>query len=342
MPLQIGINVLEVDGPATPALQAAPRASVAAFVGRARRGVPHQAVRVTDPSQFLTQQRRGPRTDAYTGLAVLGFFLNGGRETYIVRVVGVGSAAAVRPLMAGADLAADSLQLRADTGARRTRYVGQRPAGRRTRRPPGVDEGETSDVARDRHGRGPGLAFPDSRRVGPGAAGGGRYPLPDRHRDRCRRQPVTWDGGLGAAVAKGAVGDHGGVPPCDQAAGRGQRRLPLGRGVRRLSMQPGTPSYVIDELNHPAAGSRFVTVADLDHGVHAGRPPGPSPPASPGERLRKDPTVRRFPRLLPVTEPAARARHHAAATARGTRCAAARRRRGATVARAPSPLRGPE
>ena len=60
-------------------------------------------------------------------------------------------------------------------------------------------------------------------------------------------------------------------------------------------MQPGTPSYVIDKLNHPATGSRFVTVADLDHGVHAGEN---LPAVASGVALvngsEKDPTVADF------------------------------------------------
>ena len=44
MALNVGINVVEVDGRASPAIQAAPT-SVAAFLGLTERGVPNQPVR---------------------------------------------------------------------------------------------------------------------------------------------------------------------------------------------------------------------------------------------------------------------------------------------------------
>ena len=72
MPLQVGVNVLEVDSHAHPPSGA--NLAVAAFVGRTQRGVPDRAVRITDPSQFLARNG-APRADAYTGLAVLGLFL---------------------------------------------------------------------------------------------------------------------------------------------------------------------------------------------------------------------------------------------------------------------------
>src|SRR5262245_5672618 len=92
MPLQVGVNVTEVDGRASPVLQAAPT-SVAAFVGRTRRGVPNQAVRVTSLDQFAARFG-GHHPDGYLPQAVTGFFLNGGREAHIVRVTGAGSSAA--------------------------------------------------------------------------------------------------------------------------------------------------------------------------------------------------------------------------------------------------------
>ena len=76
MALNVGVNVIEVDGRATPAIEAAPT-SVAAFVGLTERGVPSRPVLVTNPQQF--QDRFGNyRADGYLGYAVAGFFLNGG------------------------------------------------------------------------------------------------------------------------------------------------------------------------------------------------------------------------------------------------------------------------
>jgi uncharacterized protein len=92
MGLNVGVNVIEVDGQATPAIQAAPT-SVAAFVGLTERGVPNRPVYITNPQQFLNRFGNH-RTDGYLGYAVEGLFLNGGQEAYISRVVGGASVAA--------------------------------------------------------------------------------------------------------------------------------------------------------------------------------------------------------------------------------------------------------
>ncbi len=92
MALNVGVNVVEVDGPASPALQAAPT-SVAAWLGLAERGVPSQPVRITNPAQF--RERFGQhRSDSYMAYMVDGFFFNGGHEAYVSRIVGSGSTAA--------------------------------------------------------------------------------------------------------------------------------------------------------------------------------------------------------------------------------------------------------
>jgi phage tail sheath protein FI len=268
MPLQIGVNVLEVDGPATPTLQAAPT-SVAAFVGRTRRGVPHQAVRVTDPSQFLTRSG-APRPDAYTGLAVLGFFLNGGRETYVVRVVGAGSAAASRSLTSRRSPAADSLRLRA--GYRGAEDPGAWGNALRVdvRDDPQASATVTSAVAATDTGAVLGSLS--------GIAVGSVLALPTSGGISFRTitgmdavaSRVTWDSALGATVAQDAVVTTAEFRLVIRLQDEATGAFPVVEDWRWLSMQPGTPGYVVDRLNHPATGSRFVTVADLDHGVHAG------------------------------------------------------------------------
>ncbi len=268
MPLQIGVNVLEVDGPATPTLQAAPT-SVAAFVGRTRRGVPHQAVRVTDPSQFLTRSG-APRADAYTGLAVLGFFLNGGRETYVVRVAGAGSAAASRPLTSRRTPAADSLQLQAG-------YRGKQDPGAwgnalrvDVRDDPQASTTVTAAVTATDTGAALGSLS--------GIAVGSVLTLPTSGVISFRTvtaidaaaSRVTWNGALGATVAQGAAVTTAEFRLVIRLQDEATGAFPVVEDWRWLSMQPGAPGYVADRLNHPATGSRFVTVVDLDHGVHTG------------------------------------------------------------------------
>ena len=92
MAVNVGVNVIEVDGRASPTIQAAPT-SVAAFLGVTERGVPNRPLRITSPQQF-GDRFGGYRADAYLAYAIDGFFLNGGREAYVNRVVGAGSAPA--------------------------------------------------------------------------------------------------------------------------------------------------------------------------------------------------------------------------------------------------------
>lgn len=90
MSLNVGINVVEVDGKATPSIQAAPT-SVTGFSIKAQRGIPGQVARVTNWSQFVEHFGSYVQS-AYGAYAVRGFFDNGGTTAYITRVVNTGSA----------------------------------------------------------------------------------------------------------------------------------------------------------------------------------------------------------------------------------------------------------
>lgn len=89
MALNVGVNVVEVDGKTSPTIAAA-ATSVAGFLGATERGVPNQPVRVTNPQQF--EERLGSYiASSYLAYAAAGFFLNGGQTAYVSRVVGAGS-----------------------------------------------------------------------------------------------------------------------------------------------------------------------------------------------------------------------------------------------------------
>jgi phage tail sheath protein FI len=85
MSFDLGLNVVEVDGRATPSIQPA-ATSVTGFVIRSQRGVEGDVVRVTNWSQFLERFGSYLR-GAYGAYAVRGFFDNGGATAYITRVV---------------------------------------------------------------------------------------------------------------------------------------------------------------------------------------------------------------------------------------------------------------
>lgn len=85
MSFELGLNIVEVDGRATPSIQPA-ATSVTGFVIRSQRGVVGDVVRVTNWSQF-TERFGTYLSGAYGAYAVRGFFDNGGATAYITRVV---------------------------------------------------------------------------------------------------------------------------------------------------------------------------------------------------------------------------------------------------------------
>lgn len=113
MAYNIGLNVVEVDGSASPAIVGA-AVSVAAFNIITRRGVPNRPARVTSFAKFV-EQFGGFFAGGYGAYLVKGFFDNGGQTAYINRVVASdpasGAAPATARLKDGANK--DTLELRA-------------------------------------------------------------------------------------------------------------------------------------------------------------------------------------------------------------------------------------
>ena len=114
----IGVNVLEVDGRASPTIVRAP-ISIAGFLVRSRRGVPDVPVHVRGVADFdrnFGDFERG----LYGAHAIRGFFGEGGSEGYVVRIAGSGAAAASVTLDDTASLATLDIEAgmrgRADPG----------------------------------------------------------------------------------------------------------------------------------------------------------------------------------------------------------------------------------
>jgi uncharacterized protein len=87
----IGVNVLEVDGRASPTIVRAP-ISVAGFLVRSRRGVPDLPIHVRGVADFdrtFGSFERG----LYGAHAIRGFFGEGGSEAFVVRIAEAGAAA---------------------------------------------------------------------------------------------------------------------------------------------------------------------------------------------------------------------------------------------------------
>src|SRR2546425_3116670 len=90
MAFNIGINVLETDGKATPSIQGA-ATSVAGFIIRSERGLAGKVTQVSSPAQF--REHFGmPFADGYGALALQGFFDNGGIVAPVLRLVGTTAA----------------------------------------------------------------------------------------------------------------------------------------------------------------------------------------------------------------------------------------------------------
>lgn len=84
----IGINLVEVDGRATPSIQGA-STSVAGFIARTVRGVPGKVRQVTNFTEFVEYFGgfRSGSAPFYGAYALKGFFENGGTNAYVARIV---------------------------------------------------------------------------------------------------------------------------------------------------------------------------------------------------------------------------------------------------------------
>lgn len=93
----IGVNVVETNGSASPAIQGAPT-SVTAFVVRTMRGPTNAALGISSWGQFVERfgaHYRDANGNYYMGAyGFQGFLANGGSRSYVRRVVGSGAAAA--------------------------------------------------------------------------------------------------------------------------------------------------------------------------------------------------------------------------------------------------------
>ncbi|HEX8073058.1 MAG TPA: hypothetical protein VF546_24135 [Pyrinomonadaceae bacterium] len=267
MALNVGVNVIEVDGRASPAIQAAPT-SVAAFIGIAERGVPNAPVRVTNLEQFFERFGRH-RTDGFLAYAVAGFFLNGGREAYVNRVVGAAAAAAAATLNNRASPAAAALRVtagyrgRTDPGAwgERLRVDVRDDPRATTTLALAVAAADTSAQ----------LVSVAGLRVGSVvrfSAGANTF---HRRVTGIAGNTINWTGGLGTALTVAATQ----VSSAEfrlvvryQAAPTEDFRVV--EEWPQLSMETDSPDYVAGRINHQFTGSRYVTVADISGAAASG------------------------------------------------------------------------
>ena len=267
MALDVGVNVLEVDGRAVPAIAAAPT-SVAAFIGVTDRGVPNRSVRVTSTAQF--RERFGSAVNTgYAAYAIEGFFLNGGREAYVSRVVGAGSVPASVTLNNTATAAAPALRVAAG-------YRGQEEPGRWGERVriDVRDDPRASSTMANTSASAPALASLDGIRVGSvlrfvnGA-------VTEYHIVQSM-DPAAGTVTLDSALVNAAL------PVAGTTVESAEFRLTVRyrqttaepflvvEEWANLSMRSGSADYAVDRLNHPFVGSRFVVLTDVSGAATAG------------------------------------------------------------------------
>lgn len=148
MALNIGINVLETEGTATPAIAGA-ATSVAGFVIETARGPVDKPVLVTSFAQFV--ECFGGFGESLGAHLVKGFFDNGGRRAWINRVAGDGATAATGSHVVGTGNAARRLTFKA--GLRGNAHEGAWAEGRRVLLTPTFAteavSGQGADVKKD-------------------------------------------------------------------------------------------------------------------------------------------------------------------------------------------------
>ncbi|WP_375746451.1 phage tail sheath subtilisin-like domain-containing protein [Corallococcus interemptor] len=116
MAYNIGLNIVEVDGSATPAIVGA-ATSVAAFNIITRRGVPNRAIRITSYPDF-EQRFGGYFPGGYGAYLIKGFFDNGGQTAYVNRVIASDASTGTAPAALTLDDAASNDTLTLEGGFR--------------------------------------------------------------------------------------------------------------------------------------------------------------------------------------------------------------------------------
>lgn len=270
MALEVGVNVIEVDGRASPTIQAAPT-SVAAFLGLTERGVPNRPVRITNLEQFRARFGNH-RSDSYLAYAVEGFFLNGGREAYVSRVVGSGSTAASVTLNdRQTPTAAPTLRLAAgyrgredpgDWGERLRLDVRDDPRGS-TQLQANTTTNATSAQLQSLNGFQVGsvVRFVDGTNT--------------FYRKITSVDPATniisWTDPIGPTLNQAStqvttaefrlIVRYQATPTAD---------FTMVEEWSHLSMETDSADYVVDCINHPFTGSRYITVADVSGSAPTG------------------------------------------------------------------------
>jgi phage tail sheath protein FI len=262
MSANVGVNVVEVDGPTSPAVQPA-ATSVAALVGSTERGAPNRPVRVTSLEQFQARfgARRGSDLLPY---ALEGFFLNGGREAYVSRIVNPASVASSVMLLDRQAAAAATLRVVA--GFRGTPDPGS--WGDRLMLDVREDPRATTSLSADTAANATSAVLTSIEGFDVGRVARFTDAGSDFYRSITQVDPTTrtieWADPVGptliAATASVVTAEF-------RLDIRYQATATANAAVveqwRNLSMEPSSPDSAAGRLNDSFTGSRYVTVTDV-------------------------------------------------------------------------------
>lgn len=261
MALNIGLNVIEVDGSATPSIAGA-ATSVAAFAVITSRGVPHRPVRLTSFAQF-TDRFGGFTADGMGAYILKGFFDNGGQFAYVSRVAGSGAAA---PGPASAVL---------PTGAQAANQLLRVAAGYRGDLDPGTWGNDLSIATEPSYSTsvsgasvdagGATLAGVTGLSIGDDVvvADGTNRAVATLTGVDAATKAVTWAPNVPNNAAYDVPHTHVSSTDFDLAVSRTTAGVTaVVETWQRLGLAPGTTNYAPVVLNDRARGSRYVTVLD--------------------------------------------------------------------------------
>lgn len=264
MTINVGVNVIEVDGKASPSIQGAPT-SVAAFLGLTERGIPNQPARIVSVAQFR-EKFGGYRNGGYLAYALDGFFLNGGREAYVSRVVGAGSLPAKLTISSRGSSPGPSLRIQSggrgtpDPGAWGNRLAIDIRDDSQLGTSLQTDIGATATKAQlgsvEGIQIGSVVGFYDS--AAPTNTTFRRIVSLDSTTNR-----IEWKEPLVSAFPKASTDVKSAefrLAVFYQADPGGEYGLV--EDWRRLSMEPDSPDYVATRINHTMTGSSFIMVID--------------------------------------------------------------------------------
>lgn len=268
MSTYVGVNVVEVVGLASPTIVPA-ATSVAAFVGVTERGPLNAPVRVSDADAF--EARFGATvTSGYLGYAVQGFFGNGGREAHICRIAGSAAATASVRLEDREGAPAPTLRLEGgyrgsgDPGkwAERIRVdVRDDPrAATKAAAAAGANATAAKLASTDGISVGSVIAFDDAAAT-------------LTYRKLTAIDPdgtVHWVGPVVAGISLNAAVTTMEFRLLVRYRAASSAPLDLVETWPNLSMESDSADYVIDRINHPFTGSKFLLATDVSGTVASG------------------------------------------------------------------------